>query len=193
MATRAPRSDFDAVRVALLAAIRDLPPELTGEILGGALRVSPRPAGPHARTSSVVGADVLPPFQRGKGGPGGWWILDEPELHLGADVLVPDVAGWRRERLPDVGSHTHFSTVPDWVCEVLSPATATDDRVRKLPIYASHGVSWLWLVDPVAESVEVMRLRSGLWSIVGVHAHDVVVRLEPFEAVEFELAAWWGR
>jgi Uma2 family endonuclease len=137
--------------------------------------------------------DLGSPFHRGRGGPGGWIILDEPELHLGADVLVPDLAGWRRERLPEVPDAAFFELAPDWACEVLSPSTSLLDRRRKLPIYAREGVAHVWLVDPKARSVEVFRLSEGSYLYVAVHGEDERVRLEPFAAVELELSALWPR
>ena len=128
------------------------------------------------------------PFDRGRGGPGGWRILDEPELHLGADVLVPDMAGWRRERLPSLPSEAYFNLPPDWVCEVLSPSTASVDRVKKLAIYAREQVTHAWLVDPIARTLEVLHLEQGRWSIVSSFADFAVVRAEPFDAIELDLS-----
>src|SRR3954468_4688276 len=122
-----------------------LPDHVIGELIAGELIASPRPSIPHSRASSVLSDDLGGPFDRGRGGPGGWWILFEPELHLGADVLVPDLAGWRRERMPVLRNVAYFELAPDWVCEVVSPSTARVDRVRKVPIYAREGVSHLWL------------------------------------------------
>src|SRR5438876_12320875 len=126
-----------------------LPEHLVGEIIDGELIVTPRPALPHAAASSALGAELWGPFNRppGSGGPGGWWILDEPELHFGQDVLVPDLAGWRRERLPKLGRGVGIELPPDWVCEVVSPSTARIDRTRKMAIYAKVGVPHLWIVD----------------------------------------------
>jgi Uma2 family endonuclease len=168
-----------------------LPEHLVGEIVDGELHASPRPAPRHSVASSVLGGTLSGPFHRGRGGPGGWWILDEPELHLGADVLVPDLAGWRRERMPVVPKEAHFTIPPDWVGEVLSPSTARLDRARKLPAYARHGVAFLWLVDPLARTVEVMRLEREKWVLLTVAEGEQVVRLPPFDAIELELAALW--
>ena len=129
---------------------------------------------------------------RGDGGPGGWW-MDEPELHLGEDVLVPDLAGWRRERMPELPAAGYFEPPPDWVCEVISPSTARTDRVGKVPVYARAGVIHLWLIDPLARTLEVCRLEQGRWVLLATHADDERVRAEPFETVELELARLWGR
>ena len=132
------------------------------------------------------------PFHRGRNGPGGWLIVDEPELHFGADVLVPDIAGWRRERLPSLPAVAHMTLAPDWLCEVLSPSTETVDRTKKLEIYAGEGVGNVWLVNPLLQRLEVLRLESRRWSLVGAHEGDARVRAEPFAAIELELAALWG-
>src|SRR5262245_44766598 len=141
-----------------------LPEHVIGEIIAGELVVSPRPASPHAHAASVLGMDIGSPFQRGRGGPGGWWIPNKPELHLGPDVLVPDLAGWRRACMPEVPVDApFFSLTPDWVCEVTSPSTAAIDRVRKMPIYAAAEVRFVWLVDPRERVIEAFRLESGRW------------------------------
>jgi Uma2 family endonuclease len=168
-----------------------VPSHLVAEILDGDLHVSPRPAPRHADASSGVGGLLWGPFDRGRGGPGGWRILDEPELHLAADVIVPDLAGWRRERLPSLPEQAHFSLAPDWVCEVLSPSTASIDRVKKLSIYAREQVQHAWLVDPLVRTIEVLRLENGRWSIVATFADLGVVRAEPFEAIELDLSLLW--
>lgn len=169
----------------------EVPDHLVAEIIDGSLRTQPRPAGPHAHAASVLGMDVGSPFHRGRGGPGGWVILYEPELHLGADILVPDLAGWRRERLPEVPAAAFFELAPDWVAEVLSPSTSLWDRRSKLPLYARAGVAHLWLVDPAAQSVEVFQLDGASYRLLTVHGEDDVVRLPPFDAVELSLGALW--
>ena len=169
-----------------------VPDHLVAEIVDGELWTSPRPAPRHTEAASLLGGDLIGPYGRGKGGPGGWRILDEPELHLGADVLVPDIAGWRRERMPRLPETAYFPVVPDWVCEVLSPSTAFLDRTRKLRIYAREGVRHAWLVDPVARTLEVLRLEGGRWTVVATHGASEVVRVEPFDAIELELGALWA-
>ena len=152
--------------------VLDAPPHMTAEILDGELYLGPRPASPHARCSSVLGGDLVGAFDRKAAGdgdgsrPGGWWVLDKPELHLGRQILVPDVVGWRRERMPVFPSTAYFDLRPDWVCEVLSPSTRRNDRILKTRIYAEHEVPWLWLVDPLARTLEVLELRDGYWSFV---------------------------
>lgn len=179
------------------ADIAALPEHVVGEILAGELVVSPRPAPPHARAASVLGALLTAPFDLGLGGPGGWWIVDEPELSLGVDPLfdpvVPDLAGWRRETLPSLPLTPQFRAVPDWACEVASPHTQRHDRVLKLPFYARAGVSHAWIVDPLAQTLEVFRLIDGLWQVAGAFGGTAVARAEPFDAVELTLARLWDR
>jgi len=167
------------------------PENKVAEILDGELFLSPRPTPRHSVISSELGMALGNPFHRGAGGPGGWWILDEPELHLGEHIVVPDLAGWTRERLP-VMPQEAFSLAPDWVCEVLSPSTERIDRGRKLNIYAEAGVAHAWLVTPAERMLEVLRLRDGAWTIVGVCGDTDVVRVEPFGAIELELSRLWG-
>ncbi|MCA9638610.1 MAG: Uma2 family endonuclease [Myxococcales bacterium] len=171
--------------------VLDAPPNMLAEIIDCELHLQPRPGGPHADAASVLGMDIGSAFHRGRGGPGGWIILYEPELHLGEHVLVPDLAGWRRARLPEVPSTPAFELCPDWACEVLSPSTALVDRQKKLPIYAAEGVVHLCLVDPTARVVEVFRLDGDGYRFIMAHGKDEVVRLPPFEAIEIELGALW--
>ncbi len=150
-----------AHKLATYEDLFDLPENLVGEIIHGQLITHPRPAPKHAVASSAIGDELVSPFQKGRGGPGGWWILDEPELHLGPHILVPDLAGWRRERMPEMPDTAYFTLPPDWVCEVLSPDTARTDRADKMPIYAEYGVPFLWLIDPVPRTLEIFVLREG--------------------------------
>ena len=169
-----------------------LPENQVGEIIGGRLHASPRPAPRHARASSSLGDELVSPYDKGRGGPGGWWILDEPELHLDEDVLVPDLAGWRRERLPTLPESAWFELAPDWVCEVLSPSTERLDRAEKMPIYAAHGVRWAWLIDPAIHTLEAYELRDGHWMLLTVLDEDKPVSVAPFDAIEFPLSALWA-
>ncbi|MGH7281852.1 MAG: Uma2 family endonuclease [Polyangiaceae bacterium] len=170
-----------------------VPERLVAQILNGVLYTHPRPAAPHARASSRLGLEVGGPFDRGRGGPGGWVILDEPELHLHGDVVVPDLAGWRRERMPRLPMEAAaFELAPDWACEVLSASTEAIDRAEKMPIYAREKVSHLWLVDPIARTLEVFKLDGARWSVVGVWRDDAKVRAEPFDAIELELDVLWA-
>jgi Uma2 family endonuclease len=170
-----------------------LPDTRLGEIIDGQLYSQPRPASLHALATSGLVAELRGPFQRGKGGPGGWVILFEPELHLHADVVVPDVAGWRRERMPELPDTAAFDLAPDWVCETLSPSDPAHDRVKKMPVYAREKVGHLWLLDPRPTTLEAFRLEAGRWAVVGTWEGDARVRVEPFEAVELELGALWAR
>ena len=178
-------------RPATYEDLRAVPAHLVAEILDGELHTSPRPAPRHAAASSGLGGALHGPFDRGRGGPGGWWILDEPELHLSDDILVPDLAGWRRERLPRLPDTAYFAIAPDWICEVLSPASAAFDRAKKLNVYARERVAHAWLVDPLAQTLEVLRLESGRWTIAGTWAGAAVVRAEPFDALDLDLTLLW--
>jgi Uma2 family endonuclease len=168
------------------------PPNSVAELIDGVLQIQPRPAGAHGVVATALGEELGPAFRRGRGGPGGWIFIDEPELHLGPNVLVPDLAGWRRERMPSVENVPFFTLPPDWVCEVLSPSTARYDKGQKLPIYAAHGVANAWLVDPMARTLDGLRREGTLWTLVATHADDARIRAEPFDAVEIELGALWA-
>lgn len=176
----------------LHAALEALPEHQVGEILGGELHVQPRPAKPHARAASKLAITLGGAFYRGVDGPGGWVILLEPELRLGADVLVPDLAGWRREHLRGDDDLPYFTRAPDWVCEVSSPSTRRADRVLKLPIYAREGVGHAWLVEPGEQLIEVFRRDSVLWTLVAAVTGSAPQALEPFEAVPLDLAFLWA-
>lgn len=171
-----------------------VPDHLVAEILDGELFTFPRPAFRHARTSSILGGSLVNAFDGppgGGGNPGGWWILDEPELHLQDDIVVPDVAGWRRERLPILPDVPWLGTPPDWVCEVVSPTTESVDRGRKLRIYARERVSSLWLVNPIAKTLESYRLQDSNWTLLNTFVGDETIRAEPFEAVPLDMSRWW--
>jgi Uma2 family endonuclease len=169
-----------------------VPDHKVAEILDGELFASPRPALRHAHAASSLGGDILGQFQNSGGDrPGGWWIFDEPELHLGEDVLVPDIAGWRRTRLPLIPDAPWLDLAPDWVCEVVAPSTESIDRGRKLRIYAREGVAHLWLVNAIAKTLEVYRLTDSQWLLLGTFTNDDLARAEPFGEVEIEIARWW--
>lgn len=182
-----------ARRRATYEDLLEVPEHLVAEIINGTLVTMPRPASLHARASSRLGAELDGPFDRGKGGPGGWILLDEPELHLHSDVLVPDLAGWRRQRMPELPDAPAFELAPDWVCEVLSPSTAAVDRVEKMPIYAREAVLHLWLVDPITRTLESYKLDRGRWLLLGAWGSDARVATEPFAEFELELAGLWAK
>jgi len=169
----------------------DLPEDVIGQIVDGELIVHPRPDPPHTEAASALTGFLFAPLRQGIGGPGGWVILVEPKIRFGSQILVPDLAGWRQERFvsPRKGPYT---VIPDWLCEVLSPSTMRFDRVTKLPIYAREGVAHVWLMDPVARTLEVLRLHERSWLIAAVHENAEKVRAEPFEAVEIDLSLIWG-
>lgn len=167
------------------------PEHMVAEIVDHVLHVQPRPRMRHAVAASAMGGELGGPFQRGRGGPGGWWIVDEPELHLGEAVLVPDLAGWRRERLPAMPDVAFMTLPPDWCCEVLSPGTRRLDLTRKREIYGEHGVGWLWFVDPDARTLEAFALEGGRWVLLAAKHGNDPIALAPFDAVTFPLDALW--
>lgn len=181
-----------AIRQATYEDLLLAPENLVAEILDGELHTHPRPSPRHALSASALGSRLFNPFGTAGGAPGGWWILDEPEVHLGPQILVPDIAGWRRERLPDLPDEAWIELAPDWACEVLSPGTAKIDRTVKMPIYARFGVAHLWLVDPLLRTLEAYALRDGLWSLQTSLKDDDPVRLAPFDEIEFSLSDLWA-
>jgi Uma2 family endonuclease len=182
-----------AKRPATYEDVLKAPDHLVAEILEGELYTTPRPAMPHAVVASALGSELGGPFHQGRGGPGGWWILFEPELHLGPDVVVPDLAGWRRSSVPALPNAPAMTIAPDWVCEILSPSTEALDRVSKLRVYAREGVSHVWFVNPRTQTLEVLRLENGRWVVVATHDGDASVSVEPFDAVPLDLFRLWGR
>ncbi|NJK33275.1 MAG: Uma2 family endonuclease [Deltaproteobacteria bacterium] len=168
------------------------PEHMIAEVLAGELFLQPRPAFPHSAAASALGEELGPPFKRGKGGPGGWIILDEPELHLGEDVLVPDLAGWRRSTMGHIEDVAFGQIRPDWVCEVLSPSTEKVDRTLKLPIYAREGVGHIWLINPRLRTLEALRLEGGRWLNIGNYSDEQEIRVEPFDAIVLPLGVLWA-
>ncbi len=168
-----------------------LPENMIGELIDGEIYASPRPSGPHARFTSVLEVLISSRYDVGIKGPGGWWILFEPELHLGPDTVVPDVAGWRRERMPTIPQGHIFTIAPDWVCETLSTSNAVYDRRKKLPIYARHDVPYAWIADPIRRTVEVFQLVNGRWTHLGIYDESDVFAAEPFPLAEIDLPLIW--
>ncbi|MEP7126215.1 MAG: Uma2 family endonuclease [Byssovorax sp.] len=189
-----------APRRATYAEFEAVPPNKVAELIRGALHVMPRPALRHAKASSRLTMKLGGPFDLGDGGPGGWLILDEPELHFPdptepgeSDVLVPDLAGWKRDRVPDLPDTAFATIAPDWICEVLSPSTKDFDRDEKMPVYAREGVLWAWLIDPIAKVLEVYVLDAGgSWGEPAIFRGAEVVRAVPFDAIELDLSALWA-
>lgn len=169
----------------------DAPEGMIAEIVDGALRLQPRPASRHQFAVPSLAEELVGPFQKGRRGPGGWWFATEAELHLGDDVLVPDMAAWRRERMPDYPDAPAFTIAPDWVCEVLSPNTRAYDRTAKRDRYAHHGVAFLWLVSTEARTLEAFALEGGRWVLVGAFGPGDAVAAAPFDAAPFPVDALW--
>lgn len=181
-----------AIKKATYDDLLKLPENVVGEIIAGELIVSPRPAIKYARAASVLGATLFGGFDGGTTGPGGLVFLGQPETRLGEHVIVPDIAGWKRERFTPPAKAAFIEITPDWILEVLSPSTGRTDRMLKMPRYAEFGVSHLWLVDPILKTLEVFKLENKGWRLLAVHGENEIVRAEPFEAMEITLATlWW--
>jgi Uma2 family endonuclease len=178
-------------RPATYRDVLDAPEHVVAELIEGALYLHPRPSLDHAISSSTLTAELLTPFQSGRGGPGGWWIVFEPELHLGQDVLVPDLAGWRRERMPTRPQAPWTDLPPDWVCEVLSPGTRRIDLTDKRRLYAAASIPFLWFVDPPGQTLEAFALRGREWTLIAALKERDEVRVPPFDAISFPLSALW--
>ena len=194
MSATVPSAPDDAFTVRPRATYQDVldaPAHRVAEIVDGTLHTYPRPASLHVRAGSALGVKVGGPFDYNPGGPGGWWILDEPELHLAEDIVVPDLAGWRRERMAELPDTAYFTIAPDWVCEVLSASTRKHDLCGKRPIYAREGVAHLWLVDPVDRTLEAFELHDGQWVLIATVADDDPVCIRPFDAITFSLGDLW--
>lgn len=191
MSTTAVGAAASTDRRATYQDVIDAPPHKVAEVMDGELHLHPRPAPVHSLSSSMLGGSLAPHFGTRDGTPGGWWILDEPELHFGDDVLVPDLAGWRRGRMPDLPEQNYFTLPSDWVCEVLSPSTRKMDLGTKRAIYAREGVAYLWFVDPTARMLEAFALRDNFWVVIETVTGDAEVSLPPFDAISFSLADLW--
>ena len=175
--------------------VLDAPEHKTAEIINGVFYLQAEAAPPHRSVVDGLIEALRPPFQRGRGGPGGWWIVGEPELYFGDRdyrTLVPDLAGWRRDRVPTLPQRwADLDTRPDWICEIVSPSTARIDRIEKVPIYAEAGVSALWIIDPLARTLEIFELREGRWTLMGVHAGEDSVQAVPFDTLTLALDDLW--
>ncbi|MBX3250573.1 MAG: Uma2 family endonuclease [Myxococcales bacterium] len=161
--------------------------DVRAEILGGRIVTAPAPLPKHSRAQRALGSFVGRPFDDddGFGGPGGWWIFVEVDVLLGPhDVVRPDLAGWRRQRLPDPGDRRPIDVAPNWVCEILSPSTAARDRVEKRKLYGDHGIEHYWIVDVDARTLEAFELSAGRWVLVDSYDETATARIPPFDAVE---------
>jgi Uma2 family endonuclease len=181
-----------ATQRATYADVLAAPETMIAELIRGALHLQPRPSMPHVRAGSALGAKIGGPFDYDGDGPGGWWIADEPEVHLGEHVVVPDLAGWRRARMPRFPRSAYVTLAPDWVCEIHSPSTRRIDRTDKRAIYGEHGVGWLWLVDPEDRTLEAFAMGEAGWTLIAALGADAQVRVAPFDAVSFPLGSLWA-
>jgi Uma2 family endonuclease len=180
-------------RTATYAELEALPSNMVGEIVCGRLYAHPRPAPRHAVSANALGSEVTGPFDwRRRGGPGGWIFMVEPELHLGPHVVVPDIAGWKIERLSPFPDTAFIETPPDWLAEILSPSTQSLDRTDKLAVYAEYGVGHCWYVDPIAQTLEVFALTGNKWLLAATFKDADPVTAPPFEAHTFPLDVLWA-
>ncbi len=168
-----------------------LPDNIIGEIINGRLQTQPRPAPRHALASSALGSQLFGHFSHNGGDSDDWWILDEPELHINNQIIVPDLAGWRKSSMTTLPDTAWFETVPDWICEILSPGTAKIDRSEKMPIYAQWGVSHLWLIDPLLQLLEIYEWQNQRWCLLQSLKDDDVVSAPPFASHPFALNSLW--
>jgi Uma2 family endonuclease len=169
----------------------EVPETVVGEIIMGDLHMSPRPALKHGNASSSLLHELMGPYHKGKGGPGGWIIMIEPEIHLAENIIVPDIGGWKRDRIPEITNETFFSVAPDWVCEVLSPSSAGFDRVKKMPLYLEQKVKHIWLIDPLLKTLEVFENNESSWVLIKTFMNTDKVRVVPFIEIEIDLSMLW--
>ncbi|MBO6938696.1 MAG: Uma2 family endonuclease [Deltaproteobacteria bacterium] len=182
-----PKDEF----AALYARYRTLGEGVRAEIVAGEIRMVPAPRPRHVRTASVLGIRLGGKFGfDSDDGPGGWVILDEPELRFGDEIRIPDLAGWRVERYREPEDNP-IELVPDWICEILSPSTARSDRKEKMPLYATAGVGHLWIIDPALHTLEVYRREGELWVVAGNYEGEDQVSAEPFTEAALDLGALW--
>lgn len=178
-------------RKATYADIEAAPEHLVAEIIDGELMTHPRPSPRHGGAANALGHELTGPFQKGNGGPGGWVFFVEPEIKIDGDILVPDIAGWRRERLSSYPERNYFELRPDWVCEILSGSTEKRDRTLKMRIYGKAGIPHMWLIDPRLQILEVFANDEGQWTKVADWNSGDIVRAVPFDAISFSLADLW--
>ncbi|HEX3763053.1 MAG TPA: Uma2 family endonuclease [Kofleriaceae bacterium] len=179
-------------RTPTLADLDALPPGIVGEIIDGVLYTMTKPRMRHQRTTRLIGGTIGAPFDDERDGPDGWWIVTEPGIELpNTPEISPDVAGWRRTRMPEMPNDEPIRMVPDWVCEILSKSTRRHDLLVKMPYYARVGVAYAWIMDLEARVLTAQRLESGRWVTIGTYSDETEARLEPFDVVPLDVRAWW--
>jgi Uma2 family endonuclease len=186
------RTTKPSMKAPTFADLDALPPGIVGEIIDGVLYTMTKPRMRHQRTTTGIGGDLRGPFDLGRSGPGGWWIVTEPGIELpNTPEISPDVAGWHRERMPEMPGDEPIRVVPDWVCEILSKITRRHDQLVKMPYYANVGVAYAWVVDLEARVLTAQRLESGRWLTNGTYSDEIDARIAPFDAIPLNVADWW--
>lgn len=182
-----------APKLATYADLLALPEDVKAEVLAGEVVAQASPVFEHSYVQAALLELLRGPFERQRGGPGGWWIVADIDVRLSEhDVVRPDVVGWRRERLPSPWGMRPIDVVPDWICEVLSPNGVKRDRVFKMHLYAHQGVPHYWLIDPSAGTLEAYALERGSWRVAATYDRTAIARIPPFEAIELVVGDLFG-
>jgi Uma2 family endonuclease len=182
-----------AARLATYDDLLARPDDARAEIIAGQIRTAPSPLPKHSRVAGAITRFVGGPFDHDgdSGGPGDWWILAEVDVRFTShDIVSPDLAGWRRERLPEPWDQRPIDVVPDWICEITSPSNVAYDRVTKAKLYA-HSVKHFWLVDPAERILESFELAQGVWTQIGSYDDTAIARIKPFEQIELDVGSFF--
>ena len=170
------------------------PAEKRYELIDGDLIEKAAPDFSHGSAQAGLIAHLHPWFHQRDGGdrPGGWWIASEVDVVLDDNGFRPDIAGWRRERVPEMPKTRPVRVRPDWICEIVSESNATTDTIKKLRRYHQAGVPHYWLLDPATRTLAVYRHAAEGYQSVLVAEAGETARAEPFEAIELRIAALFG-
>lgn len=146
--------------------------------------------------TSILGGLLVGPFQLGLGGPGGWLILDKPEIHFDEDVLIPDLAAWSAGRAPRPTEELYTTIIPDWVCEIDTACTEGRSFSQRMNAYARAGVRFMWLLDSDLKNIDLLTLNSqSQWALNGAYSISMGhrrIRGAPFDSIEIDIATLFG-